>query len=326
MSRHAIRHLYWSRPWTADPGFGNGASADRTGHLYGTYCWFSAQVQAVTDHIRLLITWSAHTLPGEQLLCRYPWRQPRGCPRSFAALAALRADRWANGRRGQGRRDRRLHYRHHIALIMRSSTAQITVPEVWDVRRTIEVRTAALAASSRTMAGGRRNRRTGRGDGGGERRPGQSLCAARHCASRSDRSSQSQRAAPGAGSSRSFGPLMEVAVPSAWGTRTTNPIARPSLPGTWPWPKPSPMAIRSPRRWLAAGAVPVVLVPQARPDEQDHRISIAAVMLTRHLAVAKATPMADLIAAQAEMDAHFDASIRRCPRTAWQSPIRQPLD
>ena len=43
------------------------------------------------------------------------------------------------------------------------TTQQISVQQVYDVRRTIEMRTVALAAMRRTRRGGRRDRRRRRG-------------------------------------------------------------------------------------------------------------------------------------------------------------------
>lgn len=105
---------------------------------------------AVTDHIRSEGLRVGDSLPSEAFFTASLGVSRPVVREAFGALAALRLIDVGNGRKPR------------VAAIdgsvMASSlghavdTAQITVPEVWDVRRTIEVRTAALAAACRTDA------------------------------------------------------------------------------------------------------------------------------------------------------------------------------
>jgi GntR family transcriptional regulator, transcriptional repressor for pyruvate dehydrogenase complex len=96
------------------------------------------------------------------------------------------------------------------------STAQVTVPEIWDVRRTIELRTAELAATERTDEEAARI----------------VALAEAMAADRDDFAAMTghdiafHEAIALASHNglfvqivKSFGPLMEVAVPAAWRTR-----------------------------------------------------------------------------------------------------------
>jgi DNA-binding FadR family transcriptional regulator len=135
---------------------------------------------------------------------------------AFGALAALRQIDVGNGRKPR------------VAAIDGSviassldhavSTAQISVAEVWDVRRTIEARTAALAAASRTeaeadrivelaelMARDRNDRPSMTGHD----------IAFHHAIARASHNALFVAIVT------SFAPLMQIAVPAAWDTRVT---------------------------------------------------------------------------------------------------------
>ena len=98
------------------------------------------------------------------------------------------------------------------------STAQVTVPEVWDVRRTIEARTAALAAVSRTDAEAARIVALAEAMADNF---GNQADMARHDIAFHEAIARASHNALFVQIVSSFGPLMEVAVPTAWSTRTT---------------------------------------------------------------------------------------------------------
>jgi len=107
-------------------------------------------INAVTDHIRDQGLRVGDNLPGESHFVASLGVSRAVTREAFGALAALGLIDVANGRRARvGAIDGSV-----IASSLNHavSTAQITVPEVWDVRRTIEARTVALAATSRTDA------------------------------------------------------------------------------------------------------------------------------------------------------------------------------
>jgi DNA-binding FadR family transcriptional regulator len=107
-------------------------------------------IDAVTRHIRGNGLRVGDTLPGEAYFAEELGVSRAVMREAFGALAALRLIDVGNGRKPRvGAVDGSVFA---ASLDHAISTAQITVPEVWDVRRTIEVRTAALAASQRTEA------------------------------------------------------------------------------------------------------------------------------------------------------------------------------
>ena len=136
---------------------------------------------------------------------------------AFGALAALNMLDVANGRRAKvGAMDGSVLA---ASLDHAVSTAQISVVDVWDVRRTIEVRIAGLAATGRSDA---------------QARDILALAdAMRHCAGDLPRLTAldvafHQEVAAASGNPlfvqmvRSYAALMEIAVPRAWSTRTTD--------------------------------------------------------------------------------------------------------
>jgi len=105
-------------------------------------------VDAVKAHIRDSGLRVGDTLPGEGYFADKLGVSRAVMREAFGALAALRLIDVANGRRAKvGALDGSV-----IAdsLEHALSTAQIKVADVWDVRRTIEMRTAALAARNAT--------------------------------------------------------------------------------------------------------------------------------------------------------------------------------
>ena len=171
-------------------------------------------MQAVRAHIHDQALRVGDTLPGEAHFAGQLGVSRAVMREAFGALAALKLIDVGNGRRPR------------VAAVDGSviaaslnhavSTAQITVPEVWDVRRTIELRTAALAAVSRTaeeaaeIASLAEALAVDVGDMGQTTRDDIAFHQAVARASHNGLFVQIVT---------SFGPLMEVAVPAAWRTR-----------------------------------------------------------------------------------------------------------
>ena len=173
-------------------------------------------VRRIRDHIRESDLKVGDTLPGEGQFAADLGVSRAVMREAFGALAALRVIDVGNGRKARvGAID---------GSVMASSidhavsTAQITPAQVWDVRRTLELRTAALAAEHRSDDDAR-------------------IIAdhARAMASISgdlnrliDHDIAFHQAIARAGGNalfhqivRSFEQLMRIAVPSAWETRET---------------------------------------------------------------------------------------------------------
>lgn len=173
-------------------------------------------VRAVTDHIRSNALRVGDTLPGEAHFAVSLGVSRAVMREAFGALAALRLIDVGNGRKPR------------VAAIDGSviassldhavSTAQITVPEVWDVRRTIEVRTAALAAECRTAAEAEQIVALADAMAGAmDDFPAMS----RHDIAFHEAIARASHNALFVQIVSSFAPLMEVAVPAAWHTRGT---------------------------------------------------------------------------------------------------------
>ncbi len=106
-------------------------------------------MQAVTAYIRDNKMRVGDTLPGEAHFAEKLDVSRAVMREAFGALSALRLISVANGRKP---RVAALDGAVIAASLQHAvSTAQIAVADVWDVRRTIEQRTAALAATSRTQ-------------------------------------------------------------------------------------------------------------------------------------------------------------------------------
>jgi GntR family transcriptional regulator, transcriptional repressor for pyruvate dehydrogenase complex len=171
--------------------------------------------QAVRDHIRAHDLKVGDTLPGEAHFAEAVGVSRAVMREAFGALAALRLIDVGNGRRAR------------VSAIDGSviaasldhavATAQVSVPEIWDVRRTLELRTAALAATKRTDAeaeaimGLARSLMASDGD----------LAAiTRHDIAFHEAIARASHNALFVQIISSFAPMMEVAVPAAWRTRT----------------------------------------------------------------------------------------------------------
>jgi DNA-binding FadR family transcriptional regulator len=107
-------------------------------------------MDAVAGHIRSHSLRAGDVLPGEAHFASELGVSRAVMREAFGALAALNRIEVVNGRKPR------------VAAIDGSvmaaaldhavATAQVTVPQVWEVRRTLELRTAVLAAQNRTTA------------------------------------------------------------------------------------------------------------------------------------------------------------------------------
>jgi DNA-binding FadR family transcriptional regulator len=173
-------------------------------------------VRRVRDHIRAQDLKVGDTLPGEAKFATDLGVSRAVMREAFGALAALRLIDVGNGRRARvGAIDGSVM---GTSLDHAVATDQVSVGEVWDVRRTLELRTAELAARHRSDA------------------DAQAITAAA-VAMRSAADIDAvtvhdiafhQAVARASGNMlflqivRSFAPLMTVAVPRAWETRNTD--------------------------------------------------------------------------------------------------------
>lgn len=173
-----------------------------------------AAMQAVTQHIRDKRLRVGDTLPGEAHFAEALDVSRAVMREAFGALAALKLIDVGNGRKPRvGALDGSVIA---TSLDHAVSTAQITVPEIWDVRRTIEMRTAALAATQRTDK-----------EAAIIMSFAEAMVADRdNLAKRSQHDIAFHKAIAQASHNvlfvqivASFAPLMEVAVPAAWHTR-----------------------------------------------------------------------------------------------------------
>lgn len=105
-------------------------------------------IHAVTDYIRTEGLRVGDTLPGEMYFAERLEVSRTVMREAYRALAALQLIVVANGRRPRVSAVSGDVIATSLAHAV--TTAQISIPEIWDVRRTIEVRTAALAATLRT--------------------------------------------------------------------------------------------------------------------------------------------------------------------------------
>ena len=171
-------------------------------------------MQAVTDHIRANSLRVGDSLPGEVHFAAQLGVSRPVVREAFGALAALRLVDVGNGRKPR------------VASIDGSAiaasldhavvTAQVSVSEVWDVRRTIELRTAELAARSRTPTEAREILALAEAlasDVGDLNRMTRDDIAFHEAIARASHNALFVHIV------NSFGPLMEVAVPAAWRTR-----------------------------------------------------------------------------------------------------------
>lgn len=173
-------------------------------------------IDAVSDHIRTSQLRVGDTLPGEAHFAGQLGVSRAVMREAFGALAALRLIDVGNGRKPRvGGIDGSVIA---TSLGHAVSTAQISVADVWDVRRTLELRTAELAAVNRS-----------------DEQAAEIVGLAKRIEAENDDSdavtrhdvAMHQAIARASGNMlfaqiiRSFEGLMQVAVPTAWETRET---------------------------------------------------------------------------------------------------------
>lgn len=171
-------------------------------------------IKSVSGHIQQRGLRVGDSLPGEGYFAAQ-LGVSRGVMReAFGALAALKLIDVGNGRKPR------------VAAIDGAvigasldhavATAQVTVPEVWDVRRTVELRTVALAAKSATQGEAEQIVDLARAMAAAidDRAAMAPLDIAFHLAI-----ARASHNALFLAIVTAFAPLMEVAVPAAWSTR-----------------------------------------------------------------------------------------------------------
>lgn len=170
----------------------------------------------VKAHIREKGLRVGDTLPGEGFFAEQLGVSRAVMREAFGGLAALKLIDVANGRRAKvGALDGSVIA---ASLDHALSTDQIKVADIWDVRRTIEMRTAVLAARNATSAQAAKivalAEAMGEGDQPHEQTTEDDIDFHLAIAAASGNALFSQIV-------MSFVPLMRVAVPQAWKTRRT---------------------------------------------------------------------------------------------------------
>ena len=172
-------------------------------------------MDAVKAHIREQALHVGDTLPGEGFFAEQLGVSRAVMREAFGGLAALKLIDVANGRRAKvGALDGSVIA---ASLDHALSTDQINVADIWDVRRTIEMRTAALAAQNATKI--QAARIVALAEAMGEDEP--------HEQTTEDDIEFHLAIAEASGNALfnqivvSFVPLMRVSVPKAWNTRQT---------------------------------------------------------------------------------------------------------
>ena len=181
-------------------------------------------IDAVTRHMRESNMRVGDTLPGEGYFAERLGVSRAVMREAFQALAALKLIDVANARKPRvGALDGSVIA---TSLDHAISTAQIKVIDVWDVRRTIEVRTAMLAAANASAAQAERivdlAERLEAEDEANAQTTDTDI--AFHLAIAEARGNQLFHQIV-----ISFVPLMKVAIPQAWGTRQTADQRRDSV-------------------------------------------------------------------------------------------------
>ncbi|MHA6723896.1 FadR/GntR family transcriptional regulator [Sphingomonas sp. RS2018] len=174
-------------------------------------------IRAVRDHIRRSDLKVGDTLPGEGAFASQLGVSRAVMREAFGALAALRLIDVGNGRKARvGAIDGSVMA---TSIDHAVTTAQISTGEVWDVRRTLELRTAALAAVNRSDD----DARALAGHVHEMRRSAHDLTTLiRHDIAFHQAIARASGNALFTQIIRSFEPLMRTAVPAAWDTRRTD--------------------------------------------------------------------------------------------------------
>lgn len=181
-------------------------------------------IEAVTRYMREADLRVGDTLPGEGYFAERLGVSRAVMREAFQALAALRLIDVANGRKPRvGALDGSVIA---TSLDHAISTSQIKVIDVWDVRRTIEVRTAMLAATNASPAQAARitdlAKRLDAEDQANDQTTDIDIEFHLAIAEASGNELFHQIVI-------SFVPLMKVAIPQAWGTRQTADQRRDSV-------------------------------------------------------------------------------------------------
>ncbi len=173
-------------------------------------------VRSVREHIRTHDMKVGDTLPGEGAFADKLGVSRAVIREAFSTLAALHQIDVGNGRKAR------------VAAIDGSvlstsldhaiATSQVTVAEIWDVRRTLELRTAELAATQRSDGDAREILAHAEAmDAAGRNLP----LLIRHDIAFHQGIARASGNALFYNIIRSFEALMEIAVPTAWETRAT---------------------------------------------------------------------------------------------------------
>lgn len=171
-------------------------------------------VQAVNEHIREARLRVGDSLPGEGWFAAEIGVSRAVMREAFGAMAALKVIDVGNGRKPRVAAIDGSVYA--ASLDHAISTAQVSVAEVWEVRRTLEIRIAELAARSRTASEARRlSDHAGRMAAAGD----DLKDVTRHDIAFHRTLAEAARNALYLQIVSSFAPLMQVAVPAAWRTR-----------------------------------------------------------------------------------------------------------
>ena len=181
-------------------------------------------IEAVTRYMRDSKLRVGDTLPGEGYFAERLGVSRAVMREAFQALAALKLIDVANGRKPRvGALDGTVIA---TSLDHAISTAQIKVTDVWDVRRTIEVRTAMLAAANASAAQAERivelAEKLEAEDQADDQTTDTDIAFHLAIAEASGNELFHQIVI-------SFVPLMKVAIPQAWGTRQTSDQRRVSV-------------------------------------------------------------------------------------------------
>jgi GntR family transcriptional regulator, transcriptional repressor for pyruvate dehydrogenase complex len=172
-------------------------------------------VDAVNAHILEQRLKVGDTLPGEGHFAEALGVSRAVMREAFGALAALRLIDVGNGRRPRvGAIDGSVM---GVSMSHAVTTQQVTVSDVWDVRRTLELRTAALAALNRSDDEAMFI--VSRVDAM-EQASGDLSLMVRHDIAFHQAIARASGNALFHQIIRSFAPMMEIAVPAAWRTRT----------------------------------------------------------------------------------------------------------
>lgn len=138
------------RPPRAAPASANlnEVAADASSVVHGDGSLVEHAIKAVTDYIHAHSMRAGDTLPSEQFFIEHLGVSRTVMRETFRSLAALRVIDVGNGRKARvcAMDSRVMATSLHHAV----GTAQISIAEIWEVRRTIETKTAARAAVLRT--------------------------------------------------------------------------------------------------------------------------------------------------------------------------------